>query len=70
MTATGAPKSFQGFPLNQERIVFAIAVLLFAGFSVFLRGFLNADNILSLIQNVSILRSPRNCDGAGHHRQR
>jgi ribose transport system permease protein len=55
MTATGASKSFKRFPLNQERIVFAIAVLLFAGFSVFLRGFLNADNILSLIQNVSIL---------------
>jgi ribose transport system permease protein len=42
-------------PLNQERIVFAIAALLFVGFSICVRGFLAADNILSLIQNVSIL---------------
>ncbi len=41
--------------LNQERIVFAIAALLFLAFSVFVRGFLDADNLLSLIQNVSIL---------------
>jgi simple sugar transport system ATP-binding protein len=40
--------------LNQERIVFAIAALLFLAFSVFVRGFLAADNILSLIQNVVV----------------
>jgi len=32
----------EGFPLNQERIVGAIAVILFVGFSVFVHGFLNA----------------------------
>ena len=41
--------------LNQERIVFAISVLLFIGFSAALPGFLSSGNILSLIQNVSIL---------------
>ena len=34
MTATGASKSFQRLPLNQERIVFAIAVLLSSACSV------------------------------------
>jgi len=48
-------RSRKRFPLSQERIVFAIAALLFLGFSIFVRGFLNADNVLSLIQNVSIL---------------
>ncbi len=41
--------------LNQERIVGAIAVVLFIGFSIGLSGFLSGSNILSLIQNVSIL---------------
>lgn len=41
--------------LTQENIVFAIAAILFIGFSVLLPGFFNADNLLSLIQNVSIL---------------
>jgi ribose transport system permease protein len=41
--------------LNQERIVLFIAIGLFAVFSVALNGFLSADNILSLVQNVSIL---------------
>ena len=45
----------KGLHLSQERIVFAIAVLLFVGFSISTRGFLTAGNILSLIQNVSIL---------------
>ncbi|APE46037.1 ABC transporter permease (plasmid) [Sulfitobacter alexandrii] len=41
--------------LNQERIVGVIAVLLFVGFAIGLPGFLGGANILSLIQNVSIL---------------
>jgi ribose transport system permease protein len=41
--------------LSQEGIVFAIAALLFVGFSIFLRGFLDTANIVLLIQNVSIL---------------
>lgn len=41
--------------LNQERIVFAIAVALFVVFSVTLKGFLQPANLLSLVQNVSIL---------------
>jgi ribose transport system permease protein len=41
--------------LNQERIVFAIAVVLFVVFSVTLNGFWQPSNLLSLLQNVSIL---------------
>ncbi len=41
--------------LNQERIVLLIAIFLLIFFSVTLKGFLKPDNILSLIQNVSIL---------------
>ncbi|MBT9288899.1 ABC transporter permease [Prosthecodimorpha staleyi] len=41
--------------LSQERIVLTIAVVLFVLFSVLLPGFLSAGNLLSLIQNVSIL---------------
>ncbi|MDB5551248.1 MAG: Monosaccharide transporter rane protein family, partial [Rhizobium sp.] len=41
--------------LNQERIVFAIAVVLFVVFSVTLNGFWQPSNLLSLVQNVSIL---------------
>ena len=46
---------WRGMQLSQERIVFAIAAILFVAFSIFLNNFLNTDNILSLIQNVSIL---------------
>jgi len=41
--------------LNQERIVLAIAVGLFVIFSATLPGFLSSGNVLSLVQNVSIL---------------
>ncbi|MGD0640966.1 MAG: ABC transporter permease [Roseiarcus sp.] len=41
--------------LNQERIVVLIAIALFAFFSVTQDRFLDPGNILSLIQNVSIL---------------
>jgi ribose transport system permease protein len=41
--------------ISQERIVVAIAAGLFVLFSIVLPGFLDAGNLLSLIQNVSIL---------------
>jgi ribose transport system permease protein len=41
--------------LSQQTIVFAIFTLMFVGFSVFLPGFLNAGNMLGLMQNVAIL---------------
>lgn len=50
--ALGEPRDIQ---FNQEKIVFAIALAMFAGFSVLLHGFLTAGNIISLVQNVSIL---------------
>jgi len=40
---------------SQERIVLAIAAAMFVVFSVTLKGFLTAGNIVSLVQNVSIL---------------
>lgn len=40
---------------NQERIVFAITIALFLLFSVTLDRFLTAANLLSLLQNVSVL---------------
>jgi ribose transport system permease protein len=55
MTGGSFAESLRGLHLSQERIVFAIAALLFVGFSLFVHGFLTAGNILSLIQNVSIL---------------
>src|ERR1700721_2991702 len=47
-----APRSLR---FTQEQTVFAIAVLLFAIFSVTLHGFLETENLLSMLQNVSIL---------------
>lgn len=41
--------------LSQERIVLMIAAGLFVLFSIALPGFLDAGNLLSLVQNVSIL---------------
>ncbi|MEO8559680.1 MAG: ABC transporter permease [Rhodospirillales bacterium] len=41
--------------LSQQVIVFAIFVVLFIGFSLFLNGFLSASNVLGLLQNVAIL---------------
>lgn len=41
--------------LNQERIVLIIAAILFVVFSVTLDGFIQTGNLLSLVQNVSIL---------------
>ena len=41
--------------LNQERIVLAITVLLFALFSVSLPRFLTVENVLTLVRSVSVL---------------
>ena len=41
--------------ITQEKIVFAIFVLLFLGFSLFLPGFLTANNVALLLQSVSVL---------------
>lgn len=41
--------------LNQEAIVFVLAILLFAVFAVALPGFLSAENLLSLLRSVAVL---------------
>jgi ribose transport system permease protein len=41
--------------LNQEQIVFALTVMLFAAFSFMLPNFLAANNILSLLRSVAVL---------------
>ncbi len=41
--------------MTQERIVFALAVLLFIVASVSLRGFFAADNLVSIVRSVSVL---------------
>jgi ribose transport system permease protein len=41
--------------LSQQFIVFAIFVLLFIGFTLFLPGFFTTNNMLGLLQNVAIL---------------
>ena len=43
------------FRFNQQEIVFAVFALLFLVFSIFLNGFLTADNMLTLLQNVAVL---------------
>jgi ribose transport system permease protein len=41
--------------LNQEGIVFAIAILLFAAAALCLPGFLTADNLVAIVRSVSVL---------------
>ena len=41
--------------LSQERIVFALAVLLFAVAAVSLRGFVATNNLISIVRSVSVL---------------
>ena len=43
------------FRVTQQEIVFVVFAVLFAVFSVFLPGFLTADNMLTLLQNVAVL---------------
>ncbi|HUR43521.1 MAG TPA: ABC transporter permease [Aestuariivirga sp.] len=40
---------------SQERIVLALAVLLFATSAIFLRGFLATDNLIAIVRSVSVL---------------
>jgi len=41
--------------LDQQRIVFAITLILFVAFSIFLKGFASIGNLLSLVQSVTII---------------
>ncbi|POF29115.1 ABC transporter permease [Roseibium marinum] len=41
--------------LNQERIVFLLFLAIFVAFSVILPGFLNANNLVLLLQGISVL---------------
>ena len=41
--------------ITQQGIVFSIFVVLFAGFAIFLPGFLTTSNMLTLLQNVAVL---------------
>ena len=43
------------FRPSQQTIVFALFVLMLAGFALFLPGFAKIDNLLGLLQNVAIL---------------
>ena len=43
------------FRVTQQEIVFVVFAALFAVFAVFLPGFLTADNMLTLLQNVAVL---------------
>ncbi|HWK84865.1 MAG TPA: ABC transporter permease, partial [Caldimonas sp.] len=45
----------KGRRISQQTIVFAIFVLMFVAFALFLPGFLTAGNLLGLLQNVAIL---------------
>lgn len=50
-----ARRALHDVQFNQERIVLVIALAMFAAFSVALHGFFTPGNIISLVQNVSIL---------------
>ena len=41
--------------VNQEKIVFALTIVLFVAFSLILPKFLTASNVLSLVRSVSVL---------------
>ena len=43
------------FRPSQQNIVFALFVLMFIGFALFLPGFFSKGNLLGLLQNVAIL---------------
>lgn len=59
MTETAATKAtgpaWLRLGVTQETIVFFIAIAFFAVFAVTLPGFMASDNLLSLLQNVSVL---------------
>jgi ribose transport system permease protein len=41
--------------VDQERIVLALAIVLFVGASIYLKGFLTADNLVAIVRSVSVL---------------
>ncbi|WP_246683334.1 ABC transporter permease [Mesorhizobium sp. B2-1-3A] len=53
--SASAGRYLKAFHFSQEKIVFTIAVVLFLVFAATLKGFLQADNLLSLVRSVSIL---------------
>jgi ribose transport system permease protein len=48
-------KVMKSFRITQQEIVFVVFAVLFLFCSLFLKGFLTSENILTLIQNVSVL---------------
>jgi ribose transport system permease protein len=48
-------RRLQRIRVGQQEIVFVIFAVLFVAFSVLLPGFLTADNMLTLLQNVAVL---------------
>jgi ribose transport system permease protein len=55
MTAAGNAKGWWRAKWSQEAIVAAITAIVFVAFSISLPRFMTAENILALVQNVSIL---------------
>ena len=53
--AGALPGPSKSWNLSQERIVFALAVLLFVVAAVSLRGFLATNNLISIVRSVSVL---------------
>jgi ribose transport system permease protein len=49
------PWGLKNISLNQEKIVLVIAIALFCAFSLFLKGFTSAGNLLTLVRGVSTL---------------
>jgi ribose transport system permease protein len=49
------PKFLSSRSFDQERIVFALAVLLFVVSALTLRGFFVADNLIAIVRSVSVL---------------
>ena len=40
---------------SQEAVVFVITVIIFGSFSIFLKGFFDVENLLTLVRSVSVL---------------
>jgi ribose transport system permease protein len=55
MSEQGQSGALKSFEFSQEKIVFTIAAAMFVVFAIFLKGFFTTSNLLSLVQNVSIL---------------
>ena len=47
--------SFTDYFRSQEAVVFVITVLIFGSFSIFLKGFFDVENLLTLVRSVSVL---------------